>query len=637
MRDMASSKHGPNEAIGVPDLRLVIDSTPALIHTGLPDGYLDFFNQPWLKYVGRSLEDLEGWKWTASIHPEDVEGIVDRWQASLASGEQFLYEARVRRADGEYRWMLHHKVPLRDKEGKIVKWYGSSIDIEERKRAEEKVRQSEAELRQLIDVIPQQIFVIGTDGVALFANRQDQEYTGLSLEELQGKDAVARIFHPDDVGTFERVRERVLSQGTAFEIEARVRGKSGQYRWFLIRVNPLHDERGSVVRWYGTRTEIEDRKRAEDDLRRSEALLAEAQRLSSTGSFGWNVASGEILWSKESFRIFQYDPATRPTMEVVFQRVHPEDKARVRETIERAAQDRNDFDCEHRLLSPDGSVKYVHVVAHALSDKSGNLEFVGAVMDVTAARETEDRIRLIINTVPGLLWTARPDGWIDFISKRWLDFTGMAMEQGLGWGWEPAYHPDDHEELLRTWRAALAEAKPFEAETRLRRFDGEYRWFLSRAFPLLDRAGSVLGWYGSDIDIHDRKQAEEKIQKQELELRQILDVAPQHVGVLNPDGSHLYLNKAALDYYGLTLEEWRNCDPQRLVHPDDWERMVSEAQAKFSSGTPHEIEERLLRHDGEYRWFLARLTPLKDEQGRVMRWYAAVTDIEERLWEPREP
>jgi PAS domain S-box-containing protein len=125
------------------DLQFLVDSAPSLIHTGRPDGYLDFFNQTWLRYVGRSLEDMQGWNWTAFIHPEDVEGILEKWLASLASGEPFLYEARLLRADGEYRWMLHHKVAVRDGCDQIVKWYGSSIDIEDRKRAEEALQRNE--------------------------------------------------------------------------------------------------------------------------------------------------------------------------------------------------------------------------------------------------------------------------------------------------------------------------------------------------------------------------------------------------------------------------------------------------------------------------------------------------------------
>ena len=130
-----------------PDLRRLIDFAPALIHTGLPDGYLDFFNQGWLDYLGRPLEDLQGWKWTAVIHPDDVEGIVQKWRASLASGEPFLHETRVRRADGEYRWMLHHKVAARNEHGNIVKWHGSSIDIEDRKRAEKALQLTSHDLQ----------------------------------------------------------------------------------------------------------------------------------------------------------------------------------------------------------------------------------------------------------------------------------------------------------------------------------------------------------------------------------------------------------------------------------------------------------------------------------------------------------
>jgi formate hydrogenlyase transcriptional activator len=136
-------------AESIPEMiQLIVDSTPALIHTALPDGNLDFFNQTWLKYVGLSLEDIEGWRWTAAIHPADVEGMVNRWRASLANGEPFVCEARVRRADGEYRWMLHHKIALRDERGKIIKWYGSSIDIEDRKRAEEEIKRLKDRLQR---------------------------------------------------------------------------------------------------------------------------------------------------------------------------------------------------------------------------------------------------------------------------------------------------------------------------------------------------------------------------------------------------------------------------------------------------------------------------------------------------------
>jgi PAS domain S-box-containing protein len=262
-----------------------------------------------------------------------------------------------------------------------------------------------------------------------------------------------------------------------------------------------------------------ERKQAEEALRRGEGIFGrgtatQPHRQLRLDCFHWRdpLVRGNL----------SHLPIRANGIETIYRSCSPtgsSGRPGLRETDHRtyASQDGKDFDFEHRLLMPDGSVKHLHVVAHAEKDKSA-IEFVGAVMDVTVAKEAEDKIRLIINTVPGLLWTARPDGWVDFLNQRWLDYTGMTLEQGLGWAWQPGYHPDDLGNLLSKWRAAVAERKPLEVEARLRRFDGEYRWFLKRAFPLFDNAGRVLGWYGGNIDIHDLKQAEEKLRRIETYL-----------------------------------------------------------------------------------------------------------------------
>jgi PAS domain S-box-containing protein len=247
------------------------------------------------------------------------------------------------------------------------------------------------------------------------------------------------------------------------------------------------------------------RQRAE---RRSEAYLSEAQRLSHTGSFGWTVSSGELRWSEETFRIFQFDRTTTPTLELVLQRVHPEDAALVKQTIDRASQDGMDFEHEYRLVMPDRSVRHVHVVAHALIDEAGGIEFAGAVMDVTAAKQAEGRIRRIIDTIPAYAWSAVPDGSIDFINQRFADFTGRSMHELLGWGWGSTCHPDDMPRYLGLWRAALAAGEPMESEVRVRGRDGDYRWLLIRNVPLRDELGQIVKWYGTAIEIDDRKRAE---------------------------------------------------------------------------------------------------------------------------------
>src|ERR1700682_5155494 len=263
-----------------------------------------------------------------------------------------------------------------------------------------------------------------------------------------------------------------------------------------------------LTSWVDRRLAAQILELQEEKLQRSEAYLAEAQRISHTGSFGWRPSTGEILWSEETFRIFQYDRATKPTVELVHQRIHPDDAALVKQTVERASQGGEDFNYECRLVMPDGSVKYIHVMAHALSDESGGIEFVGAVMDVTAAKQAEGRIRQIIDTIPAYAWSTLPDGSVDFINQRFLEFTGRLNEELMGWGWRSTHHPDDMAREVGVWRAALAAGEPMESEVRVRGRDGDYRWLLIRNVPLRDELGNIIKWYGTAIEIEDRKRAE---------------------------------------------------------------------------------------------------------------------------------
>ena len=269
-------------------LRLVLDTTPALIHTGRPDGYLDYFNQRWLKYVGRSLEDLRGWAWMASIHPEDVEGMVNRWRALLASSEPFQYEARVRRADGEYRWMLHHKVPLRDEHGKIVKWYGSSIDIEDGKRAEAALRQREEHLRVLLENVPVAVYTCNREGLIEYYNPKAVEMWGRApviRDTMQRYCGSFALYHMD--GTPMPFEENIMAQVIRTGIPQRnqevVIGRPDGTRVIaLVNVAPLRNERGKLTGAVNCILDISDRKQAEDALKNSyDQLRALSARLQS--------------------------------------------------------------------------------------------------------------------------------------------------------------------------------------------------------------------------------------------------------------------------------------------------------------------------------------------------------------------
>jgi PAS domain S-box-containing protein len=546
-------------------LRAIIDTIPVLAWSARPEGSAEFFNRRWLDYAGLSVEEARDWGWTAAVHPDDLNRLTDYWRSILASGEPGEIEARLRRFDGEYRWFLFRAEPLRDDLGNIIRWYGTNIDIEERKQAEallaaekrtlemiaggarltdvlenlcntidaqagnsisavmltdtdgmrlwpaagprlprgwieaitpatvgpgrgscgsaaflkqrvivsniatdplwvnyrdaalshglraawsqpllsksqqvlgtfgmyyteprtpsetdlrliegaghiaviaiegersqaaltsafEEIAKSEAELRTILDAIPQLIIAIGADGNFLYANQAVREYTGLTREELS--ESHRDVFHPEDTERLNGEREAAISRRVPFQYERRVRRRDGQYRWFLAQYKPLLDERGELIRWYTTGTDIDDRKRAEEKLRRSEWNLLEAQRLGHTGSWSVDIASETVTASPELLRLVGFKPGEDcSSNDFHLNKIHPEDRERVRALFRRSVNERIDFEAHYRMLGDDGAIKYMHSIGHPVLDEAGNVvEFIGAAIDTT--EQTQARIAL---------------------------------------------------------------------------------------------------------------------------------------------------------------------------------------------------------------------------------------------------
>lgn len=331
------------------------------------------------------------------VHREDRDRVIEMVQQALREKTDFEGDYRIVLPDGATRYVhsVGHTVVGHD--GEVTELIGTHIDVTEQHLAKEalqkafdEIKRSEDRLRLVIDTIPTLVWRAGPDGVPDFLNQPALDYTGLSPD--QAEIGWPRAFHPDDKKGMLVKWSAIRASGMPGELEARLRRFDGEYRWFLFRGVPLRDDHGNIVKWYGSSTDIEDRKRAEERLRRSEAKLIEAQRVSQTGSFVWNLFTGERVGSKEFFRILGYDEPRSVTFEMVLDRAHPEDRARVEKAIERAARNGEDLDYEHRLLMPDGSVKHVHVVAHSVRDQAGQLEFIGAVVDVTATKQAEDKL-----------------------------------------------------------------------------------------------------------------------------------------------------------------------------------------------------------------------------------------------------
>jgi PAS domain S-box-containing protein len=377
------------------EVQTALDTIPVLICTARPDGAAESVNKCWRDYTGLTLNEAKDHGWVSAVHPEDLEGFVEKWRTIIATGESGKAEARLRRFDGGYRGFLVRAVPHRDGSGSItrwlVRWYATNT-VEDISQTGAQIRQVEDELRAILNNAPVLAWSTFPDGWTDFLNERWLSTFNISWEEALGF-GWAKLIHPDDAANMLEQWQTSVLNGSSFATEARFRRFDGKYRWFLNRADPLRDKTGKVIKWYGTNFDIEELKQTETRLRRSEAYLTEAQRLSLTGSFGWIPSTGEIHWSEESFRIFQYDPSVKPTVKLALQRVHPDDRAFVHEAIDEASRGETNFDLTHRLLMPDGSVKYVHVRSRAVRDADGNLEVVGAITDITATKKAEEALR----------------------------------------------------------------------------------------------------------------------------------------------------------------------------------------------------------------------------------------------------
>ncbi|MCY0855147.1 PAS domain S-box protein [Cupriavidus sp. D39] len=233
-----------------------------------------------------------------------------------------------------------------------------------------------------------------------------------------------------------------------------------------------------------------------------------------------------------------------------------------------------------------------------------------------------------VDALPGLVWTAFPDGRAEYVNRRWCEYTGLSVEEAAGEGWQSVVHPDDRPALLECWRTTVVSNKPSEAEARMRRADGEYRWFLVRASPMTDAAGEVVKWCGINTDIEDRKRAEAALRANERCFRLIVDSLPTPVILFAPEGGVLHANRYTLDYAGVTLEELQEWETNGLTHPDDLEAVVARFYASISAGEPYDFESRHRRADGVYRWSRVQGFPLQDDEGRIVLWHFLQTDID---------
>jgi PAS domain S-box-containing protein len=295
-------------------LRQVIDAIPTLAWCNLPDGPNEFLNKGWHEYTGLSPEESQGWGWQGAFHPEDLPPLMEKWRKMLVSGESDEIEARLRRHDGVYRWFLIRAQAFRDDSGKIVRWYGTSTDIEDLKRAEEALRARELDSRSLLDNMPGFLARLSPDGTPVIFNRPFLEYLGKTVEEVSNW-RTADIVHPDDLAHTIEVFGKAIAIGQPFDFQYRLRRFDGVYQWFRARIVPVRNFEGQILHWNALVTDIDERKRAEDELRAAHSELARVMRVMTMGQLTASIAhevnqplSGIITNASTCLRMLDANP-----------------------------------------------------------------------------------------------------------------------------------------------------------------------------------------------------------------------------------------------------------------------------------------------------------------------------------------
>jgi PAS domain S-box-containing protein len=425
-----------------------------------------------------------------------------------------------------------------------------SKDVDE---AEKAFFSGEQELRLLMETIPALVWRAGPEGNIEYANKRLLDYFGAPLGDIISWGWAERV-HPDDVAFKTKTWLRSLDSGTPHDAVCRFQGADGRYRWFLVSGAPLKAGDGRVLRWYGVLTDIDDRRRAEAALRESEYKLR--QILGTTSGLTWSAGS-------------------------------------------------------------DGSE------GKEVEDQPG---FMG-------------QLQAILNVLPAYTWYAAPRGALTFVNNRTAEYLGVPKDNPLRFGidvgaeWDHAFallHPDDREDAGKYWSSRLSTGEGGEHSYRVRSAQGDYRWFLTRMEPLRAGDGTLLLWIGATLDIEELKRADEGLRESERSARSALDGIAGLITVNDSSGKLETVNRQVLEYFGRSLEWLKNWGTNDAVHPEDLPRILELYTKATASGIPFNYEVRLRRFDGEYRWFDNRGVPIRDDSGRIVRWYVLLTDIEDR-------
>ncbi|HEY8897762.1 MAG TPA: PAS domain-containing protein [Niastella sp.] len=377
----------------------------------------------------------------------------------------------------------------------------------------------EERFRMMANSIPQLAWMTDAKGWIYWYNDRWYNYTGTTPEEMLGW-GWKKVHHPDLVEGVVKRFKAAIEAGTPWEDTFLLRSKEGEYHWFLSRSVPVRKEDGTLIGWFGTNTDVTGHRRTEEALKKSEEQLLLAMDGGELGFYDYNPITGELIWSARTKELFGLPPDAKVDYNIYLNALYPEDRERIHEAIQNAFRRENGgrYESEYRVIGiRDGRLRWLRSKGKAFFDEYEKAyRLAGVTMDITKQKEAEEAIaeshrefQFVMDFVPQIIWLTWPDGYHYYFNKQWYDYTGETK----GEKWVNVLHPDDPDRILKFWRHSLDTGDPYEVELRIRRYDGQYRWFLARALPLKDESGTIIKWFGTCTDIHDQKTFSEVLEK----------------------------------------------------------------------------------------------------------------------------
>jgi PAS domain S-box-containing protein len=501
-------------------------------------------------------------------------------------------------------------------------------------------RDRDADFRRLIDALPQQIVISDPAGKHLYANRATLRYHGVALDTFLSEGFPSQVCHPDDLARLRELREASLSRCVPSQAEVRLQGADGKFRWFLIRSSPMHDDHGSVVQWFGTRTDIDDLKRAEDALRMNQAYMEQAQQVACLGSWAYHPLGVREYLSDEFFRMYGLDPAKKhPTDQELFAMLHPDDRQRAEEAVAQLFKNGQVLDIQYRIFRPDGQLRVIRDRGAAVFENGVIIRFVGAVLDITEQENrTEELRRSEFYLAEGQRlaragsWSFRPDRICDYWSPELYKILGFDPTKGIPS--IPDYlalvHPEDQPIVRATIDRMIAEGVGCDIKKRIVRTDGELRVIRCVGSPVFD-SGTVSRFVGTLVDITDQERMTQALRRSEFYLQEGQRLSRSGSWSFTPDGKFDYWSPEAFVNFAFDPAKGIPTIAEMLtvVHPDDRDLISQTANRMIAEGIGCDIKYRILHPERGLR-FMRSVGEAVFEDGIAARFIGTTLDITEQ-------